>query len=216
MAERLRDNQAELRRRVRRARVVPLIRTREAATARRVGASLIEAGATVLEVALTCPDAPAVLRALSQTDCLIGAASVADEESLRAALEAGADFAVSAHGDARLIESAHTVGRPFIPGAATPTEICAAVESGAELVKVFPARQLGGPAYLRALLGPLPGLRLLPAGGIAPAEIGDYLAAGAWGVVVGGALIGAADPAAAYIELQRRLSVERPGAGGRS
>ncbi|MBD3398935.1 MAG: bifunctional 4-hydroxy-2-oxoglutarate aldolase/2-dehydro-3-deoxy-phosphogluconate aldolase [Candidatus Coatesbacteria bacterium] len=216
MAERLRDNQAELRRRVRRARVVPLIRTREAATARRVGGTLIAAGATVLEVALTCPDAPAVLRALSPADCLVGAASVADEESLRAALEAGADFAVSAHLDRRLIEVCQAAGRPFIPGAATPTEICAAVESGAELVKVFPARQLGGPAYLRSLLGPLPGLRLLPAGGIALEEIDDYLAAGAWGVVVGNALIGAAEPSAAYTELQRRLSAERSGAGGGS
>jgi len=186
------DRSDELARRIREARAIPLIRTRQQREALWAAEILIRAGARVIEIALTCPDAPETLRALraSGSDCLVGAASVGDEEDLRRALDAGADFAVSAHALPGLIEYAATRGRPFIPGAATPTEIAAARRSGAGLIKLFPADRLGGPAYLRDLLGPLPGLRLLPAGGISLDEAPAYLEAGAWGVVLGGALVG--------------------------
>ena len=76
-----------------------------------------------------------------------------------------------------------------MPGALTPTEVIRAHASGAVAVKVFPAA-VGGPSYLRALLGPLPHVPLVPTGGIAIEEVGAYLAAGAVCVGLGGALVG--------------------------
>lgn len=89
-----------------------------------------------------------------------------------------------------MLARAHQLGTVHVPGVATPTEALAAWRAGAAAVKVFPASQLGGPSYVRALLGPLPDLRLIPTGGIGPDDARSYLDAGAVAVGVGGPLIG--------------------------
>jgi 2-dehydro-3-deoxyphosphogluconate aldolase/(4S)-4-hydroxy-2-oxoglutarate aldolase len=170
------------------ARVVPVIRTTAAGSALPAARALIAGGASVLEVALTCPDALDTIAALTGR-VLVGAASVTSVKALEEAVRRGAAFTVSPHSDPVLLERARRLGVPHVPGAATPTEAFAAAKAGAELVKIFPARELGGPAYLRAVLAPLPGLRLIPAGGVSPDEVADYLAAGAFAVALGSELV---------------------------
>ncbi len=170
------------------ARVVPVIRTTEPGSALPTARALIAGGASALEVTLTCPDALETLAALAG-EVPVGAASVTSVEMLEEAVRRGAAFTVSPHSDPALLERARGLGTLHIPGAATPTEAFAAVGSGAELVKIFPARELGGPAYLRALLAPLPGMRLIPAGGVSPDDAAPYLAAGAFAVALGSELV---------------------------
>jgi len=170
------------------ARVVPVVRTTEAGLALPAARALIAGGASALEVALTCPDGFEVVAALAG-EVPVGAASVTSVEILEEAVRRGAAFTVSPHSDPALLECARKLGTLHIPGAATPTETFEAVRAGAELVKIFPARELGGPAYLRALLAPLPGMRLVPAGGVSPDEVSPYLAAGAFAVAPGSELV---------------------------
>ena len=93
----------------------------------------------------------------------------------------------------RVVERAIRLGVDVVPGAFTPTEVIRARAMGASAVKLFPA-SVGGPSYLRALLGPLAGVPLVPTGGIAIEEVGAYLAAGAVWVGLGSALVGERPP----------------------
>ena len=88
-----------------------------------------------------------------------------------------------------MLARAHDHGVPYVGGALTPTEVLASMRAGSDAVKLFPVGSVGGPAYLRALREPLPGLRAVVSGGIGAAEVRDYLAAGAHAVCLGGALI---------------------------
>lgn len=169
-------------------RIVPVIRTSEPGLARMAGEALIAGGAGVLEVALTCPDAYEAISGLAPT-VTTGAASATSVEMVERAVRCGAAFTVSPHLDRALVDRARELGVIHIPGAATPTEIVAAGKSGATLVKLFPAKELGGPAYLRALLAPLPGMKLIPAGGISPDQVGEYLEAGAFAVALGSSMV---------------------------
>ena len=169
-------------------RIVPVIRTSESGTARKAGEALIAGGAGVLEVALTCPDALEVIDGLAGK-AVIGAASVLSVEMMEGAVQHGAAFTVSPHLDHALMVRAGMLRITHIPGAATPTEVVAAKKAGAGLIKVFPARELGGTAFLRALLGPLPEMKLIPAGGISPEQVGECFEAGAFAVTLGSNLV---------------------------
>ncbi|MFQ5732343.1 MAG: bifunctional 4-hydroxy-2-oxoglutarate aldolase/2-dehydro-3-deoxy-phosphogluconate aldolase [Planctomycetaceae bacterium] len=157
-----------------------------------VAEALYEGGIDVLEVTLTVPR---VLEVLSQVAkrlgdrVLLGAGTVLDTESTRAALLAGAEFIVSPTVNADVIRLCRRYSKVVMPGAFTPTEVLAAWEAGADFVKVFPA-DVGGPPYLKALKGPLPHVRLLPTGGVNLDTVGDFLAAGAAAVGLGSALVG--------------------------
>ncbi|HLN14872.1 MAG TPA: bifunctional 4-hydroxy-2-oxoglutarate aldolase/2-dehydro-3-deoxy-phosphogluconate aldolase, partial [bacterium] len=107
----------------------------------------------------------------------------------RTAVEAGAQFLLSPALSPEMVEVARQHGVLAVPGAYTPTEVLAALHGGAELVKIFPAES-GGPAHIRAILGPLPHARLLPTGGVRPDNIGEWLGAGAAAVGIGSALVG--------------------------
>lgn len=108
-------------------------------------------------------------------------------DDVDAAADAGAAYLLSPVVDSATLQAAQRRGLPFVAGASTPTEIWAAWRAGASAVKVFPAHELGGPSYLRAVRGPLPGIVLLPTGGIEVTEVADYLNAGAVAVGIGGA-----------------------------
>jgi 2-dehydro-3-deoxyphosphogluconate aldolase / (4S)-4-hydroxy-2-oxoglutarate aldolase len=107
----------------------------------------------------------------------------------RSAVNAGACYLVTPAFVPEVVEAATELGVPVIAGALTPTEILAAHNAGAPLVKVFPAA-LGGPAYLRLVRDPLPHIPLVPTGGIGVDQAADYLAAGAFAVGMGGQLLG--------------------------
>lgn len=118
----------------------------------------------------------------------IGAGSVVSVAGAQAAVDAGAGFIISPGLSAAVVEFARDHDIAVLPGVATPTEVQHAVALGLSAVKLFPAMQLGGPAYLRALAGPFPGIRFVPTGGVDVDNAGDYLAHGALAVGVGGQL----------------------------
>ena len=101
----------------------------------------------------------------------------------------GAQFIVTPTLDLDLIQLAHRYSAVIIPGALTPTEILTAWNAGADMVKVFPAAQVGGPEYIKALKGPLPQILLVPTGGVNLQNAGAFIRAGATALGVGGELV---------------------------
>jgi 2-dehydro-3-deoxyphosphogluconate aldolase/(4S)-4-hydroxy-2-oxoglutarate aldolase len=122
-------------------------------------------------------------------EIIMGAGTVLDTETGRAALLAGAQFIVSPTLNVDLIELAHRYSAVVVPGAMTPTEILTAWNAGADIVKVFPAGQLGGPGYIKALRGPLPQILLAPTGGVSLENAGAFIQAGAAALGVGGEMV---------------------------
>lgn len=151
---------------------------------------LLEAGLTVFEYTLTTAGALDALTAARDAlpGAVLGVGTVRTPDDLRAAADAGADFAVSQMFLPRLVETAADLGLCYVPGALTPTEIVSAWESGAPAVKVSPIGPLGGVDYLRELRGPLPDVALMPTGGVTVEAAAEYLRLGAVAVGVSGAL----------------------------
>ncbi len=144
-------------------------------------------GLRTLEVTLTTPNALDIIRTLApREDLLVGAGTVLSRQAVRSVAGAGGKFVLSPVFDPEVLDEAHRVGVLAVPGAATATEILTAHRFGAPLVKVFPAGPLGGPAFLRAVRGPLPDIPLIPTSGPTSETIADYVAAGAVAVGVGG------------------------------
>jgi 2-dehydro-3-deoxyphosphogluconate aldolase/(4S)-4-hydroxy-2-oxoglutarate aldolase len=121
---------------------------------------------------------------------LLGAGTVLDPETARTALLAGARFIVSPTVNLETIRLCKRYTAIVMPGALTPTEILSAWEAGADIIKVFPS-EITGPAYLKALRGPLPHVRLMPTGGVTLSTAADFLKAGACALGIGGSLVSA-------------------------
>ncbi|AKV00237.1 4-hydroxy-2-oxoglutarate aldolase [Labilithrix luteola] len=153
--------------------------------------ALVEGGICAVEVTMTTSGALEALEACSGAlgdSAVLGAGTVLDAETARMAVSAGARFVVSPILCPDVIRICRHYDVVSIPGAFTPTEIVAAWEAGADLVKVFPGGLLG-PGYLREVRGPLRHIRLMPTGGVTLDNAADFLAAGAVAVGVGGALV---------------------------
>jgi len=153
--------------------------------------ALVEGGIRALEVTVTTPNALQIIRKLSDEfgkDALVGVGSILDPETARAAILGGAEFLVCPIVNPEVIAMANRYGKVVIPGAFTPTEIMAAQNAGADLIKIFPADALG-PEYIKAVKAPLPQVQLVPTGGITLENISDYLKAGAAALGVGGSLV---------------------------
>lgn len=172
---------------------VAVVRLPDARRAPAVVDALAAGGVTAIELTLTTPGALELIAALRKAGgdaLLVGAGSVLDADTARRAVEAGAAYVVSPVFRAEVVAESHRQGVPAMPGAYTPTEILTAHEAGADVVKVFPADTLG-PAYLKGVLAPMPFLRLMPTGGVTPANVGDWLRAGAVAAGLGSALVDA-------------------------
>ncbi len=175
---------------LRAARVVPVVRTRDAAVAATGIAWLREAGFRVFEITMTIPDAPALIADLSRDAALlVGAGTVADLAGARACLDAGARFLVAPWVDPALAAPCRDAGALLMLGATTPTEVRAASAAGADVVKIFPAASAGGPAHVKALRSVFPEVAFCPTGGVEPANMQAYLDAGAAFVGMGGNLV---------------------------
>lgn len=173
------------------ARAVAVIRLEDPATVAPTVEALVGGGVMGIEVTLTVPDAFAQIRSVSETfddDVLLGVGSVLTAGAARDAVEAGARFVVSPILQRDIIETAHELGVPALPGAFTPTEIQTAHTRGADIVKVFPANVVGMP-FFKAVRAPMPHLRLMPTGGVSLTNAGEWLKAGACAVGVGSALV---------------------------
>jgi 2-dehydro-3-deoxyphosphogluconate aldolase/(4S)-4-hydroxy-2-oxoglutarate aldolase len=122
---------------------------------------------------------------------VLGAGTVLDPETARACMLAGAEFFVTPSLRISTIEVAKRYSKVICPGALTPTEVLAAWEAGADVVKIFPAGNVGGAKYIKALKGPFPQIEMIPTGGVNLETAGDFLKAGACAVAVGGELVDA-------------------------
>ena len=172
--------------------LIPVIRVASAQEAVDVADAIKEGGVSFIEITMSVPGAIDVIKELAQKfkdEIIMGAGTVLDPETGRAALLAGVQFIVSPTLNLDLIHLAHRYSAVVIPGAATPTEILTAWNEGADMVKVFPAAQLGGPEYLKAIRGPLPQILLVPTGGVNLQNAGAFIKAGAAALGVGGELV---------------------------
>ena len=171
--------------------LVAVVRAPDATHLVDVIAALAEGGVSIAEVTFTVPGALDVLRAAKERlggRVLLGAGTVLDTETARAALLAGAEFIVSPTLNLDVIRLCKRYDKLVFPGAFTPTEILTAWEAGADIVKVFPADVLGT-GFFNAMRGPLPQIRLMPTGGVDLNTAGEFLRAGACCLGVGSQMV---------------------------
>ncbi|HWK81956.1 MAG TPA: bifunctional 4-hydroxy-2-oxoglutarate aldolase/2-dehydro-3-deoxy-phosphogluconate aldolase [Thermomicrobiales bacterium] len=173
--------------------VVAIVRLDDYSLAVEMVKSLAAGGIVATEFTYTNPAAGTAIAAVKQAlgnDVLVGAGTVLDPETARAAILQGADFLVTPVVSVPTIELARRYSIPTVIGAFTPTEILTAWQAGATFVKVFPASAVG-PGYLKDVRGPLPQVRLIPTGGVNLQNAGDFIRAGASAIAVGSNLVDA-------------------------
>jgi len=175
--------------------VVAVIRAPDTTTALRGVEALVAGGVTGIEITYSTPDAPSVIATLAERygdRILLGAGTVLTERQALDAAEAGAAFLVSPGTSPTVAAAMTSTGLTCLLGALTPSEVMAAVEAGADAVKLFPA-SLGGPSYLGSLRGPFPEVPFVPTGGVDATNLGQWRRAGVAAVGAGSDLCGASD-----------------------
>lgn len=171
--------------------IVAVVRSPDSEQLVEVVRALADGGVTVVEITMTVPDALGVLRQVRRAlgeRVLLGAGTILDAETARAALLAGAEYLVAPTLNLEVIRLCQRYSKLVMPGAFTPTEILTAWEAGADIVKVFPA-EVVGPAFFKAMRGPLPQIRLMPTGGVDLNTAADFLKAGACCLGLGSQLV---------------------------
>ena len=171
--------------------VIAIVRVATTQEAIDVCGAVAKGGVKAIEVTMTVPGAIDAIREFKKTateDILLGAGTVLDPETARAVILAGAEFIVSPNLNLDVIKMAHRYGKVVIPGTFTATEILAAWDAGADIVKVFPAGVVG-PQYLKDIKGPFPQIRLTPTGGVTLDNAPQFIRAGAACVSVATALV---------------------------
>lgn len=184
--------------RARRAGVVPVLTIADEAHAVPLARALVAGGLDVLEVTLRTGAARGAITAIagSGLDCVIGAGTILSAADVEAAEGAGAQFLVTPGTPASLVPALQAFAGPVIPGASTASEAMTLAGHGFNVIKFFPAEPAGGAAFLKALAGPLPRLRVMPTGGIRPASMAAYLALESV-IAVGGSWLAPEDALAA-------------------
>jgi 2-dehydro-3-deoxyphosphogluconate aldolase / (4S)-4-hydroxy-2-oxoglutarate aldolase len=177
------------------SRLVAIVRLDDLNSARELVDALLAGGVRAIEFTLTNSDTPRVVAELLQTvprfvdeQATLGIGSVRTPDEAHMSIACGAQFVVSPISKQEIIRTANEAGVACFPGALTPTEIAQAVEWGADIVKVFPAKTFG-PGYIKDVLAPMPYLKLMPTGGIDLHNLAAYFAAGAKAVGVGAQLL---------------------------
>jgi 2-dehydro-3-deoxyphosphogluconate aldolase/(4S)-4-hydroxy-2-oxoglutarate aldolase len=180
--------------RIREVGLVPIVRAASPEDALRAAEAIIEGGIGIAEITMTVPNAIQVMEEVAKKfgdKVLLGAGTILDPETCRAALLAGADFIVTPALNVHVVEMARRYSKPCMPGALTPTEVVAAWQAGADIVKIFPCGPVGGPKYIKALKGPFPQIEFIPTGGVNLETAPEFIKAGAAAVAVGGELVDA-------------------------
>lgn len=170
---------------------IAIVRLDDLSEAINISRALCNGGIRSLEFPLTNSEALSAInqvRAEFGTEVRVGAGTVLTAQDAHAAIDAGAQFLVTPTYEPEVIDASREARIPIVCGAFTPTEILAAWRSGAELIKVFPARALG-PSYIKDILAPLPELRLVPTGGVNLDNCAAFLDAGAYAVALGSNLV---------------------------
>jgi len=170
---------------------VAIVRTHDSTQASRIVEACAEGGAAAIEITFTVPGATAVIEELAKRypakQIVLGAGTVLDPETARVAILSGAQFVVSPSLNVRTARLCNRYGIPYLPGAGTIGEIVEAMESGADIIKVFPGETLG-PAFVRAAKAPLPQASLMPTGGVSIENAVEWIQAGSVALGVGGNL----------------------------
>ena len=177
--------------------IVPIIRASDEKKIAVAAEALVKADLGVLEISLSVPKGLKILESLADRfgdTLLLGAGTVLDAGTARAAVSAGARFIVSPSTDASVIDTCKSLSVAVFPGALTPAEIVGAWKSGADAIKVFPVSAVGGPPYIRAVRAPLPDIVLFPCGGVNTVNAAEYFDAGAAALLIGSSLINMAAP----------------------
>jgi 2-dehydro-3-deoxyphosphogluconate aldolase/(4S)-4-hydroxy-2-oxoglutarate aldolase len=190
------------------AGIVAVVRSPDSGQLVEVCRALADGGVTVVEITMTVPDALDVARAARKAlgdRVLLGAGTILDPETGRAALLAGAEYLVSPTLNLEVVRLCRRYGKLVMPGCFTPTEILTAWEAGADVIKVFPAEVLG-PAFFKAVRAPLPQVRLMPTGGVDLSTAADFLKAGACCLGIGSQLVEPKAVAAGDFERIRELA----------
>jgi 2-dehydro-3-deoxyphosphogluconate aldolase/(4S)-4-hydroxy-2-oxoglutarate aldolase len=183
-------NVEEIIRRIGETGIVPVIRAANPAEASRAVEAVCAGGISVVEITMTVPDAPRLLREVTRanSDLLIGAGTVLNAKQAEICIDAGARFLVSPGLAPEVIQAASKHGLLAIPGAFTPTEVMAAKELGVDVIKIFPCGSGGGPSHIKALRAPFPDCRFIPTGGVTLKNAEEYFAAGAFALGIGAEL----------------------------
>ena len=172
--------------------VVGIIRTPDTAGGIASAEAVFQGGITVLEVSTTFPGALDIMRSTAashkSSGLILGAGTVADSETAKLCIDAGAEFIVSHCFSEEVAKLCNRYGVAYMPGVGTVTEIVRAMEWGAEVVKAFPGEVLG-PKFIKAVHGPLPNAQIMPIGGVSPNNLEDWFLAGAFAVGLGSALV---------------------------
>jgi 2-dehydro-3-deoxyphosphogluconate aldolase / (4S)-4-hydroxy-2-oxoglutarate aldolase len=172
--------------------IVPVVRASSPGEARTAAECVCKGGIPIVEITMTVPGAIEVIRELAKhaaSELLVGAGTVLNAETAQRCIDAGAEFLVSPGFKGETVALAVREGKLIMAGALTPTEVLTAWEAGADFVKVFPCGQVGGAKYIKALKGPLPGIPLVPTGGVNLATAAEFLEAGAAALGIGGELV---------------------------
>jgi 2-dehydro-3-deoxyphosphogluconate aldolase/(4S)-4-hydroxy-2-oxoglutarate aldolase len=181
--------------------IVPSVRETSLDNARFAAEAVYAAGISIVEVTMTTPQAIEVIGTIAKSlpGVLVGAGTVLEVATARRCIDAGAQFITSPGFAPAVVEITMKKGVLALPGAVTPTDVMAARDAGASVVKVFPAAEFGGPGLIRALKKPFPQMRFIAAGGVNQQTAGDFIQAGAIAIGVGTELI----PRRAIVERDR-------------
>jgi 2-dehydro-3-deoxyphosphogluconate aldolase/(4S)-4-hydroxy-2-oxoglutarate aldolase len=170
-------------------KIIAIIRLSNSEPVFELAQALFRGGVKAIEVTMGTPNALEEIHKLSQIEGVIpGVGSVIDPQTAKAAIEAGAQFIVTPVSKPEVIQMAHQMDKPILSGAMTPTEILQAYEWGADIVKLFPAANLGA-TYFKAVKAPIPHVPIMPTGGITVENAADWIANGAVCLGVGSTLV---------------------------
>jgi len=192
--------------------VVAVVRAESAEQGVKIAKAVMESGIVGIEITFTVPGALDIIKSLA-TECgdgiIIGAGTVLDSETARAAILAGAQYVVSPFLDVDTVKLCNTYNVPCMPGAMTLKEAVEGMRAGADIIKIFPGA-LFGPRIIKEFRGPMPQLKMMPTGGVSVENAGEWIRAGAVAVGVGGALTAGAKKGdyASITEIGRQLVAE--------
>ena len=171
--------------------LVAIVRVHNSELALPIAKALVAGGIRAVELTMTIPNALDAIRLIDQelgNEILLGVGTVIDDDTCKAAIDAGAKYVISPITKTSIVENAHAMDRPVMLGAYTPSEAQTAYEAGSDFIKIFPADSLG-PNYIKALLAPLTHLKIIPTGGVNLDTMESFLAAGSVALGIGSSLL---------------------------
>lgn len=175
--------------------LVAVVRAENSEQAIRIADACAAGGVAAIEITFTVPGAAKVIEDLAKVyhsgEIIIGAGTVLDPETARIAILAGAQYVVSPSLNLDTVRLCNRYQIPIMPGAATIKEIIEGMESGADIIKIFPGEAFG-PSFVKAVKGPLPQAPVMPTGGVSLENVAEWIKAGCVAVGVGGNLTGGA------------------------